>query len=77
MDTQVQFSELNTAIKRHIKQHESDLNKKCRKLWHFTNDLGEKFLFGLFGKLQDEDNTIVTIATSNWDCCGGWEPQWN
>ena len=60
----IPFAELSKPIRRHIKRKEKYLDKKCMKVWEFTNQLGEKFLFGRFGKLKD-DHTIVTLATYN------------
>ena len=55
---------LSRAIKRKIKRKEQSLKKRCMKVWWFTNRLGEKFIFGRFGLLK-EDNTIVTLAAYN------------
>ena len=55
---------LSKAVKRKIKRKELYLNKKFYKAWKFTNRLGERFIFGRFGKLKG-DNTIVTLAAYN------------
>ncbi len=66
------ISELNPAVKRHIKRKEKYLNRKCRTIWDFTNPLGERFLFGSFCK--NYDRLIVTIASYNCVIVGGWLP---
>lgn len=72
----IQCSALNPAIKRKIQRLETELDKKCYKLWDFTNPMHEKFLFGRFGKV-DNDETIATVAVCNSYVCGGWEPIWD
>ena len=71
---QYRMSELNPAVKRHIKQKEKELNRKCRTMWDFTNPLGERFLFGSF--CRNWNRLIVTIAVHNPVVCGGWQPMW-
>lgn len=71
----IQRSSLNEAIKRRIKEHEKELDKKCNKIWSFTNHLNEVFLFGRL--VNKVDKTIVTLAVQNPYVCGGWEPQWD
>ena len=56
------MSELSQAVKRKIKRVEKSLEKKCMKVWYFTNRLDERFIFGRFGKLRDNQHTIVTLA---------------
>jgi len=67
-----QRSSLNPAIRRKIKSEEKYLERKCRKIWDFTNPEGIKYLFGSF--CQNRDSVIVTIAIQNLDVIGGWEP---
>lgn len=58
----IPFSQLSKPVKRHVKRKEKYLNKRCYKVWEFTNRLDEKFLFGRFGLLKDKNHTIVTLA---------------
>ena len=61
----IPFSQLSKAVKRKIKRYEKELSKKCYKVWYFTNRLDERFIFGRFGKIKDNDNTIITLAGYN------------
>jgi len=53
-------TDLSKSAQRKIKNLEIDLNKKCRKIWEFTNTKDERYIFARFGKLKD--STISTIA---------------
>lgn len=74
-DKNYKFSELNPAIRRHIRLTERQLGRKCRKIWSFTNPKGDQFLFGSFCK--NYDRLFVTIGHYNRAILGflpsGWE----
>jgi hypothetical protein len=61
---------LNYAIRRHIKAKEKALDRKCGKIWTFTNPKGEKYAFGYFNR--NWNRLIVTIAYFNPNV--GWLP---
>ncbi len=68
-------SQLNLAIKRFIKEKESELERTCRKIWQFTNHLGQTFLFGSFCK--NHNRLVVTIGYFNKDVNGHFIPARN
>lgn len=51
---------VSKAVRRNIKRQEDDLDRKCRRVWSFTNPKGQKYLFGSFCK--NYDRLIVTVA---------------
>ena len=66
-------SELNPAIRRHIKAIEQDLDRTCRKTWSFVNPKGELYLFGSF--CRNYDRLFVTIGYHMHGVNGGFVPQ--
>lgn len=71
-DREYRISELNPAIKRHIKAKEKYLGRKCRKVWSATNPKGEQYLFGSF--CVNHDRLIVTIGFHMLGVIGGFAP---
>lgn len=58
MDREHKRSELSDPIKRNIKRKEAYLEKKCGKVWSFTNPQGEQYLFASFGASK----LLVTVG---------------
>ena len=63
---------LSRTIKRFIKEKEKELNRKCRKIWRFTNPNGQTYLFGSFCK--NYDRLFVTIGYYNGVVNGHYIP---
>ncbi len=69
--TDIQRSDLEPAIRRHIREKEKTLDRRCRKLWYFKNRLDEHFIFGSF--CRNYDRLVVTVAGFVHGV--GWMPQ--
>lgn len=59
---------LSKTIKRFIKEKEKELNRKCRKIWRFTNPKGQTHLYGSF--CRNWNRLYVTIGHYN-GCVNG------
>lgn len=53
-------SDLSETMRRVIRDKESDLGKKCHKIWSMRNRLGQDMLMGRF--VGNEEETIVTLG---------------
>lgn len=68
-------SDLNPAVQRRIQEKEKYLDRKCRKIWSFTNGQNETFLFGSF--CRNRESVVVTIASRDFTVRGDWLPSRN